>query len=132
VVEQKHGFNKSTVALFFQDKLITLALTFGLSLPILAIVVWLIRLGGEYFYFYVWLFLFFVSIILMTVYPTLIAPLFNKYMKLEEGEVKTAIEALAKKVSFPLTQVFQVDGSKRSAHSNAYFYGFFKNKVRLY
>lgn len=132
MVEQKHGFNKSTVALFFQDKLITLALTFGLSLPILAIVVWLIRLGGEYFYFYVWLFLFFVSIILMTVYPTLIAPLFNKYMKLEEGEVKTAIEALAKKVSFPLTQVFQVDGSKRSAHSNAYFYGFFKNKVRLY
>mmetsp|Transcript_27667 Transcript_27667/g.38113 ORF Transcript_27667/g.38113 Transcript_27667/m.38113 type:complete len:472 (-) Transcript_27667:1008-2423(-) len=128
VVEQRHGFNKSTLALFFQDKLLTLALTFVLSMPILSIVIWLVRLGGEYFYFYVWLFLLVVSVILMTIYPTLIAPLFNKYTKLEDGEVKTAIENLSKRVSFPLTQVFQVDGSRRSAHSNAYFYGFFKSK----
>ena len=64
----------------------------------------------------------------MTVYPTLIAPLFNKFTKLEEGEIYQAVEALAKRVNFPLTQIFLVDGSKRSAHSNAYFYGFFKNK----
>jgi len=132
VVEQKHGFNKSTLALFFQDKLLTLALTFVLSMPILSIVIWLVRLGGEYFYFYVWIFLLVVAVSLKTIYPTLIAPLFNKYTKLEDGEVKTAIEDLSKRVSFPLTQVFQVDGSRRSAHSNAYFYGFFKSKVYIY
>lgn len=128
VLEQKHGFNKSTLGLFVQDKLMTLALTFGVSMPILSIVVWLVRIGGPHFYFYVWVFLCVVSIILMTVFPTVIAPLFNKYTPLEDGEIKQAIEDLAKKVEFPLTQLFSVDGSKRSAHSNAYFYGFFKSK----
>jgi STE24 endopeptidase len=128
VVEQKHGFNKTTLGLFFQDKAMTLGLTFVLGMPILSLLIWIVRMGGPHFYYYVWVFLAVVSIILMTVYPTLIAPLFNKYTKLEDGEVKTAIEDLAKKVSFPLTNLFTVDGSKRSAHSNAYFYGFFKNK----
>lgn len=128
IVEDKHGFNKTTLGLFFQDKIMTLGLTFVLGMPILSFVIWLVRMGGEYFYFYVWMFLFIVSIVLMTIYPTLIAPLFNKYTKLEDGEVKTAIEDLAKSVQFPLTNLFTVDGSRRSAHSNAYFYGFFKNK----
>jgi STE24 endopeptidase len=128
VLEEKHGFNKTTLGLYVQDKIMTLILTFSLSMPILSIVVWLVRIGGPHFYFYIWLFLCVVGIILMTVYPVYIAPLFNKYSKLEDQEVMKAIDALAAKVSFPLTQVFQVDGSKRSAHSNAYFYGFFKNK----
>jgi STE24 endopeptidase len=76
----------------------------------------------------VWIFLFIVSIVAMTIYPTLIAPLFNKYTQLEAGPLYESIEALAKKVKFPLAKIFLVDGSKRSAHSNAYFYGFFKNK----
>lgn len=129
VVEQKHGFNKSTLGLFFQDKLMTLGLTFAISFPVLSVIVYLVRIGGPYFYYYVWLFLFVFSIIMMTVYPTLIAPLFNKYTKLEDGPVKIAIEDLAKKVEFPLTNLFSVDGSKRSGHSNAYFYGFFKVSV---
>ena len=95
IVEEKHGFNKSTLGLFFQDKIMTLALTFVLGMPILSLVIWIVRIGGEHFYFYVWVFLFFVSVILMTVYPTLIAPLFNKYTPLEDGEVKTAIEGTA-------------------------------------
>ena len=128
VVEQKHGFNKSTLVLFLQDKVMMLGLTFVLSLPVLSVMIWLVRIGGPHFYFYVWVFLCIVSILLMTIYPTLIAPLFNKYTKLEDGEVKTAIENLAKKVDFPLTNIFSVDGSRRSAHSNAYFYGFFKSK----
>lgn len=128
VIEEKHGFNKSTLALFFKDKAIALALTFVIGTPVLALVIYIIRWGGEYFYFYVWVFLCAVSVLLMTVYPTLIAPLFNKFTKLEEGEIYKAVEALAKRVNFPLTQIFLVDGSKRSAHSNAYFYGFFKNK----
>lgn len=128
VVEEKHGFNKSTMALFFKDKLMTLLLTLVIGAPILSGVVWVVRWGGPHFYFYVWAFLCTVSITLMTVYPTLIAPLFNKYTKLEDGPIYSAISELSKTVSFPLTQIYLVDGSKRSAHSNAYFYGFFKSK----
>ena len=64
----------------------------------------------------------------MTVYMDYIAPLFDKFTLLPEGELRTAIEQLAAKISFPLTKIYIVDGSKRSSHSNAYFYGFFKNK----
>jgi STE24 endopeptidase len=122
VVEQKHGFNNSTLGLFLKDKLVTFALSMALGAPVISVVVWLVRWGGEYFYFYVWVFLFIVSMVMMTIYPTVIAPLFNKYEKLESGPVFDDVEALAKRVSFPLTQLFVVDGSKRSAHSNAYFY----------
>jgi STE24 endopeptidase len=128
VVEEKHGFNKSTIGLFFQDKLMSLALMVAFSIPILPALIWIIRSGGPHFYFYVWVFLCLVSLVLMTIYPTWIAPLFNKYTKLEDGPIKAAIEDLAKSVSFPLTNIFSVDGSRRSAHSNAYFYGFFRNK----
>lgn len=126
VVEERHGFNKSTLALFFQDKALTVLLSLGIMAPIMPALVWIVRAGGEYFYFYVWVFLCVVSIVLMTIYPTLIAPLFNKYTKLEDGKEKQAIEELARSVDFPLTNIFSVDGSRRSAHSNAYFYGFFK------
>lgn len=68
------------------------------------------------------------SIVMLTIYPTVIAPLFNKYTPLEDGELKTRIENLAKTVDYPLTKLYVVDGSTRSAHSNAYLYGFFKNK----
>eukprot|EP01035_Chromulina_nebulosa_P021089 gene21089-27328_t len=128
VVEQKHGFNKTTVALFFRDKALTLLLTSVIGSPIISIIILLVRWGGQYFYFYVWLFLAIVSILLMTIFPVYIAPLFNKYTRLESGPIYQAIEGLAEKVKFPLTEIYVVDGSKRSAHSNAYFYGFFKNK----
>ncbi len=65
---------------------------------------------------------------MITIYPTLIQPLFNTFTPLGDGSLKKKIEALATKVSFPLTKVFVIDGSRRSSHSNAYFYGFFKNK----
>lgn len=94
--------------------------------PIFAVVIYVVRNGGPYFYFYVWAFLFSVTLVLMTIYPTLIAPLFNTYTPLKDGKLYDQIAELAKKVDFPLTKIFVVDGSKRSAHSNAYFYGFFK------
>jgi STE24 endopeptidase len=65
---------------------------------------------------------------MIMIYPTFIQPLFNTFKPLEEGELKTKINALASRISFPLTKIFVVDGSKRSSHSNAYFFGFFKNK----
>lgn len=64
----------------------------------------------------------------MTVYMDYIAPLFDKFTPLPEGTLRSAIEQLAARISFPLTKIYIVDGSKRSSHSNAYFYGFFKNK----
>merc|ERR1719357_1703899 len=64
----------------------------------------------------------------MTIYPDLIAPLFDKYTPLPEGELRTEIEQLAASIEFPLYKLFVVEGSKRSSHSNAYFYGFFKFK----
>ena len=64
----------------------------------------------------------------MTVYMDYIAPLFDKFTLLPEGALRTSIEQLAARISFPLTKIYIVEGSKRSSHSNAYFYGFFKNK----
>ncbi|CAM9172755.1 unnamed protein product [Choristocarpus tenellus] len=144
VIEVKHGFNKQTIGLFLADKVgykgeemdnfglfnyvKGLLLSFVIGAPAVAAVLYIIDLGGQYFYMYIWGFLVFLVLVMMTVYPIWIMPLFNKYTLLEDGELKTAIEALAAKVSFPLTKLYVVDGSKRSGHSNAYFYGFFKNK----
>ncbi|CAM9302219.1 unnamed protein product [Scytosiphon promiscuus] len=142
VVEAKHGFNKQTLGLFFADKVReegelrlsaceqvkSILLTVAISIPALSCVLKIIELGGKYFYVYLWAFMFLFSLFMLSIVPTVIMPLFNTYSPLEEGELKSSIEDLAKSVSFPLTNLFSVDGSKRSAHSNAYFYGFFKNK----
>ena len=86
IIEQKHGFNKSSLALFLYDKVVTLFLTFLFGIPILSLLITIIRWGGDQFYLYVWLFLFFVSIGMMTLYPTFIAPFFNKYTLLPQDE----------------------------------------------
>jgi len=128
VIEEKHGFNKQTLGLYFVDKLkgIGLAVVFGA--PVISALLYIVKWGGPLFYIYAWGFLFVFTLFMMTIYPNLIAPLFNKFTPLSEGELKTSIEKLAASIEFPLTKLFVVDGSKRSGHSNAYFYGFFKNK----
>jgi len=128
VVEERHGFNKTTLSLFVTDLLTTTALTMAIGGPVLAILIKIIKWGGEYFYLYVWGFLFVFSIFFLTIFPIWIQPLFNKYEPLPEGELKGAIFSLAKDLKFPLTKLFVVDGSKRSSHSNAYLFGFFNNK----
>eukprot|EP01102_Stenamoeba_stenopodia_P018849 TRINITY_DN6985_c0_g1_i1.p1 TRINITY_DN6985_c0_g1~~TRINITY_DN6985_c0_g1_i1.p1 ORF type:complete len:459 (+),score=115.40 TRINITY_DN6985_c0_g1_i1:90-1379(+) len=128
VIEEKYGFNKQTLKLFFIDAVKQFFLFLVLGVPILSLALKLIIWGGENFWLYVWVFMLVVSLFIMTIYPVFIAPLFNKFTPLEEGPLRTAIEDLAKKVGFPLTKIFVIDGSTRSAHSNAYFYGFFKNK----
>ncbi|CAK9296583.1 unnamed protein product [Gordionus sp. m RMFG-2023] len=129
VIEQKHGFNKMTVGFFIKDQFKHLALKLVLIPPILAGMIHIIKIGGKYFYFYVWLFFFLLSLFFMAIYPTVIAPLFDKYTPLDQGELRSKIEKLASKLKFPLSQIFVVEGSKRSSHSNAYFYGFFKHKM---
>ncbi|KAJ2994140.1 CAAX prenyl protease 1 [Globomyces sp. JEL0801] len=128
VIEARHGFNKQTYGLFFSDTIKSLLLTLGIGMPVLGLALYIIDWAGDNFYFYVWLFLVTFQIFFMAIFPTFIQPLFNKYTALEEGSLKKKIDALAGKLKFPLTKVYVVDGSKRSGHSNAYFYGFFGNK----
>jgi len=128
VLEEKHGFNKQTLRLYFVDQLKYFVLAVVITIPIVCALIWLINWGGSYFYIYAWLFTLVVTLFLMTIYPNVIEPWFNTFKPLEEGELKSRIYDLAKQVKFPLTKLFVVDGSKRSSHSNAYFYGFFNNK----
>ncbi|KAB7497889.1 CAAX prenyl protease 1-like protein [Armadillidium nasatum] len=127
-VEQKHGFNKQTPGFFIKDKLKKLIVTQIISAPVVSGLVYIIKSGGDYFFVYLWGFTTVVMLFFMTVYPDYIAPLFDKYEPLPEGELKSKIEDLALEIKFPLTKLYVVEGSKRSAHSNAYFYGFFNNK----
>ena len=128
VVEQKHGFNKQTIGLFFSDLFKSLLLGIVIGSPVIAGIVYIIQSTGSNFYFYVWGFMLLFQLLMVSIYPTLIQPLFNKFTPLEDGSLKKSIDALAQRIAFPLTKVFVVDGSKRSGHSNAYFFGFFKNK----
>lgn len=129
MLEQRHGFNKMTLGLFVTDTLKTLALTCVLlGPPIVALVTYLLQTASPYIGLYLWAFFVVLTLFMMTIYPIFIAPLFNKFTPLEEGDMRTAIEKLASSLKFPLTKLFVVDGSKRSAHSNAYMYGLWKNK----
>lgn len=122
-LEEKYGFNKSTRKLFFTDLVKTFFLTIGLGTPIVAGFLKIIQYFGDTFMFWVSLFLFCVQIFFIIVYPKFIQPLFNDLKPLEDGELKVAIEKLASDNKFPLDKLYVIDGSKRSAHSNAYFLG---------
>lgn len=128
VLEQKHGFNKQTVGLFVLDFIKSTLLGLVLGPPIVAGFTWILQRTSAYMPLYLWAFFFGLQIFFMTIYPIFIAPLFNKFSPLEQGTLRSAIEELAGSLKFPLTKLFVVDGSTRSAHSNAYMYGFFKNK----
>jgi len=127
-IEKKHGFNKQTFGLFFSDKVKSTILTCLIGGPFVAALLKLIKWGGDYFYLYVWAFMFIFSVVMMTLVPVFIMPLFNKYEPLPDSELKTRIYALADKLNYPLTKLFRMDGSKRSSHSNAFMFGFGSNK----
>lgn len=84
--------------------------------------------GGSSFVLYVGGFFVVVTLVMSTIYPNLIAPLFNKFDELEDGELKTKIYEQAGKLHYPLSKIYVCDASRRSAHSNAYLYGFCCNK----
>jgi STE24 endopeptidase len=123
VLEEKFGFNKQTLGLFFTDMIKTQALSIAIGTPLISAMLKIIDYFGDKFFFYLWLFTLVFQVIAIAVYPTLIQPLFNKLTPLEDGELKSSVEALAKRVEFPLKKLYVIDGSKRSSHSNAYFYG---------
>lgn len=128
VIEARHGFNKQTIWLFFRDMLMSLGLTVLIGPPIIAAIIIIVQKGGPYLAIYLWAFMLVLSLVMMTLYPILIAPLFNKFTPLPEGELRSKIEKLASSLKFPLRKLFVVDGSTRSTHSNAYMYGFYNNK----
>lgn len=128
VLEEKHGFNKQTAAFFIKDQIKSFLVSNLISLPIASAVIYIVQIGGEYFFVWLWLFTGIVSLVFLTLYPVFIAPLFDKYRPLDDGPLRTSIEKLAANLKFPLAQLYVVEGSKRSAHSNAYFYGLWGSK----
>ncbi|ODN75208.1 hypothetical protein L202_06405 [Cryptococcus amylolentus CBS 6039] len=123
VIESKHGFNKSSKGLWIADTFKTYALVAALGLPVLSGFLRIIEYTGKTFVPWLMLFLVGIQLTLQIVYPLIIQPLFNKLEPLPEGELRTQVEALAGELGFPLTHLYVIDGSKRSSHSNAYFYG---------
>jgi STE24 endopeptidase len=128
VIEARHGFNKQTPWLFFRDMIKGIFLSMIIGPPIVAAIIVIVQKGGPYLAIYLWAFMFGLSLVMLTIYPVLIAPLFNKFTPLPDGTLREKIEKLASSLNFPLKKLFVVDGSTRSSHSNAYMYGFFKNK----
>jgi len=128
VLEEKHGFNKQTWGFFVKDFVKKIVVSIIITSPIVGLIVKIVQAGGQYFFVWLWVFCFVLLMFLMTIYPMLIAPLFDKYTPLKEGPLRSRIESLAARIKFPLTKLYVVEGSKRSAHSNAYLYGFFNNK----
>ncbi|RKF76496.1 CAAX prenyl protease 1 [Golovinomyces cichoracearum] len=133
VLEEKFGFNKQTLKLFITDMLKGQMLAFILTPPILAGFLSIVQKTGNKFFYYLWLFGAGLQVFMITIYPITILPLFNKLMPLEPGELKTNVEGLARRLKFPLHELYVIDGSKRSAHSNAYFFGMpWKKHIVIY
>lgn len=123
VIEERHGFNKQTWSMYCMDHVKQCLLSVILGVPIMALIVSVIRWAGDAFVVYT--VLLFTALILFgtIIYPTLIQPLFNKLTPLKEGMLRDRVTALASSLKFPLKHLYVIDGSKRSSHSNAYFYG---------
>jgi STE24 endopeptidase len=125
-LESRFGFNRMTPALFFLDLLKQALLFVLLGLPFLAAVLWLMQAMGEYWWLHVWLAWMAFNLLMFFVYPLWIAPLFNRFTPLADGEVKTRVRALLQRGNFGKRELFVMDGSRRSRHGNAYFTGFGK------
>ncbi len=128
VIEARYGFNRMTPMLFVQDGLKKIVLTVLLGAPLLALVLWLMAEMGRNWWSYVWLVWITFNLFIISVYPTWIAPFFNKFRPLDESSMKSRIERLLSKCGFESNGLFVMDGSKRSSHGNAYFTGFGKTK----
>lgn len=127
-IDERFGFNKITPHLFISDSLKVLVLSLALGGPLLAAVLWVMDHAPTLWPFWAWLIWVGFSLFIMWLFPHVIAPLFNRFEPLQQASLKERIEALAKRCQFALDGLFVMDGSKRSAHANAYFTGIGKNK----
>ncbi len=133
VIEERHGFNRQTLKGFFVDVLKGAILGILLGGLLISGLIWVMERLGDGWWIWAWALVAFFSIFLAWVFPSFLAPLFNKFQPLPEGELKDKIQALAARVDFPAGDVSVMDASKRSSHGNAYFTGVFgKKKIVLF
>lgn len=128
VTDARFGFNKMTPKLFLIDQIKQSVLVLLLGVPLLALILWLMDSMGTNWWFYVWLVWSVFNLLVLAIFPTFIAPLFNKFTPLEDLDLKARIERLLEKCGFRAQGLFVMDGSRRSSHGNAYFTGLGKSK----
>ncbi|HXD05394.1 MAG TPA: M48 family metallopeptidase [Burkholderiaceae bacterium] len=123
-VEQRHGFNRTTLGLWIVDGLKGLALAAVLGLPLAALILWLMGAAGSLWWLWAWGAWAAFNLLMLVIFPTVIAPMFNKFKPLEDAALRSRVEALMARCGFAAKGLFVMDGSRRSAHANAYFTGF--------
>ena len=123
VIEERYGFNKTQVPQFLKDLVLQTLLSFVMGAPLIALILWVMESTGAYWWLLAWSILISFSILMSWAYPTLIAPLFNKFTPLPDPELRSRIESLLDRCGFQSKGIFVMDGSKRSGHGNAYFTG---------
>jgi Zn-dependent protease with chaperone function len=122
-LESRFGFNRLTPRMFVVDLIKNTLVGAVLMLPLALLVLWIMQVAGGWWWLWAWAGLTAFSLLMMVAYPLVIAPLFNKFQPLPDGEVKTRAQALMQRCDFALSGLFVMDGSRRSAHANAYFTG---------
>ncbi|MCW3785419.1 M48 family metallopeptidase [Plebeiibacterium sediminum] len=133
VIEERFGFNKTTVKTFVGDMIKSLVIGAILGGGIMSLIIWFYSIAGAYFWLYAWGLVTVFMLFITMFYTSILLPLFNKQTPLESGELKSAIEEFCKKVNFKLDNVFVMDGSKRSTKANAFFSGLgSKKRIVLY
>jgi STE24 endopeptidase len=127
-IEQRFGFNKMTPLLFVTDTIKHTAIAAALGIPLTAGVLWLMAEAGRLWWLHAWLVWVAFNLVILAVYPTWIAPIFNKFSPLTDSQLKERIEHLLARCGFRAQGLMVMDGSRRSTHGNAYFTGFGKSK----
>lgn len=127
-IEQRFGFNRMTIKQFVKDMIIQTLLTLVLAVPLIAGILWLMEDASPLWWVYVWAVLLGFGLLISWIFPTFIAPLFNKFVPLEDKTLRERITQLMDRCGFASNGIFVMDGSKRSSHGNAYFTGLGKNK----
>ncbi len=127
-IEQRFGFNRMTAIQFIKDMIMQTTLTLILAVPLIGGILWLMQDASPFWWVYVWAVLLSFGLLISWIFPTFIAPLFNKFMPLENKELRDRITTLMNRCGFASNGIFVMDGSKRSSHGNAYFTGLGKNK----
>ena len=124
VIEERFGFNKMSLRLWLLDAVKSVAIGAAIGLPIAALILWLMGATGRFWWVWAWAVWMAFNLLLLVIYPMFIAPIFNKFKPLEDESLKARVTALMQRCGFAAKGLFVMDGSKRSAHANAYFTGF--------
>ncbi|WP_395067462.1 M48 family metallopeptidase [Paraburkholderia silvatlantica] len=128
VVEERFGFNRMTKRIFVMDRIKGLLIGAAFGIPLLFVVLWLMKQAGSLWWLWTWAVWVAFQMLVLVLYPTFIAPLFNKFEPLRDEALRSRIEALMQRCGFAAKGLFVMDGSRRSAHGNAYFTGFGASK----